>query len=80
MDWTKLSSITAAVLAAVLIAVPATIVAPTLSHWYGSFVLGASALVGVFNFCSQYPVGQHNVYACIQFDAGARSRCRPSRG
>jgi hypothetical protein len=28
MDWTKLSSITAAVLAAVLIAVPATIVAP----------------------------------------------------
>jgi hypothetical protein len=61
---------TVTVINASLQAGPATVVAPSQNYWYGSFVLGASVLVGVFNFCSQYPVGQHNVYACIQFDAG----------
>lgn len=49
---------------------PTTIVAPTQSHWYVSYVGGSSVLVGQFTFCSQDPVGQHSTYACIQFDAG----------
>jgi hypothetical protein len=49
---------------------PTTILAPTQSYWYESYVEGASVLVGQFTFCSQDPVGQHKTYACIQFDAG----------
>jgi hypothetical protein len=49
---------------------PATVVAPTQSWWYGSYVGGANVLGGAFTFCSQDPLGQHSTYACIQFQAG----------
>jgi hypothetical protein len=49
---------------------PTVVVAPTFDVWYESFELGSSALVGVFSFCSEAPVGQHSTYACIQFEAG----------
>lgn len=49
---------------------PTVLVAPTFDDWYVSFEYGSSALVGVFRFCSEAPVGQHSTYACIQFEAG----------
>lgn len=49
---------------------PAVPIAPNQQQWYGSFVLGADVLIGEYTFCSQDPIGQHNSYACIQFDAG----------
>lgn len=47
-----------------------TAIAPLFGHWYGSFATNGNILVGIFTFCSQYPVGQHNVYACVQGNYG----------
>jgi len=55
---------------AALRAGPTVSVAPSFHQWYVSYVFGANSLVGVFTFCSEDPPGQHQVYACVQFDAG----------
>jgi hypothetical protein len=49
---------------------PTTTVAPQFGAWYNSEALGAPILEGQFSYCSEDPVGQHNTYACLQFDAG----------